>query len=148
MADQLIPPWCDAAVLAAGSALLAAGRSTAPLLYAVEAAGTDETVLLTPTALLCVRPDAPATPRWEVGLGDILLIQRRNATVCLLCHAPEVPSGAGSGAGSGAAAPRELVQREVQAPTNDAAAALHEVIRVAQLNCARLPFPSSPDIAP
>eukprot|EP00962_Isochrysis_galbana_P029966 scaffold9689_cov116-Isochrysis_galbana.AAC.2 len=139
---QLLPPWCDTDLLAAGSPLLAAARPGVPLLYAVEAAGAEATVLLTPTALLCVRPDAPAPPVWEVELGDILLIQRRNEVVCLLCQAPEASSPAGTGA------PRELVRHEVHAPTDDAAAALHEVLRVAQLNCARLPFPSPRDVTP
>jgi hypothetical protein len=143
---QLLPPRCDPAVLEAGRELLESARPGAPLLYAVQTAGAEAMVLLTPTALLCVRPYAPDIPVWEVGLSVILLLQRRDAVVVLLCHAPEGSPTSSGGAGSSTGAPRELVQREVQASTKDDAAALHEVVRVAQLNSARLPVPSQPEM--
>jgi len=133
---QLLAPLCDGAALARGEQVLSSmeeqlGR-TQTLLHVVEAVDAEADLLLTSTRLVLVSGAAPLAPLWTAELTHVLITHLRGDVFCVLVQEHRED-------GSLAAEP---ARREVRCPSVAAAAALHELVRVARLNAGERPFPT------
>jgi hypothetical protein len=119
------------------------GEEDAPPLFCAETFSPRGALQIHGGELRCMRWPASGgapTVAWGVRLVDLLLLQRRGATLRLLALADPAAAGGGGGA---------TVEREVAAANEDAAALLHEMLRFASLNARGVvsePAPLSPQL--